>query len=261
MIEPYVHPACGVLGIRVLEPEEVHEVVIGIIGPLEIEDPNDPFVQRVIDRTNALNKGCFGNRRQFEQQLWNEFRDEWYEKYRERFLNRNKQANCEGGQNRSKDCEGLVAVCYKDGEPVTPPITDQRERYIVGANEYIVSQGRPAIRMSTQGALRKGADRAAERERRDNPGKYPQDPVRFPNGPAAGHVPDTTWTGPVGQAEPFTWEALDSKLNASIGGQAGAYPLGYRALAFVPGEWGPKGCQPGVTPRGLASPPPYGPVR
>ncbi|WP_280386484.1 hypothetical protein [Nocardia wallacei] len=76
LIEPYITPACGVPGIRVLSPEEVHEVVTEIIGPLEIENPNDPFVRRVIDRTNNLNKGCFGNKNQIQQQVWNELRNE-----------------------------------------------------------------------------------------------------------------------------------------------------------------------------------------
>ncbi|MEU4313827.1 hypothetical protein [Nocardia sp. NPDC024068] len=259
LIEPYINPACAG-GVRVLSSEDVHDVVIEIIGPLEIENPNDPFVRRVIDRTNGLNKCDFGSKNQIKQQVWNEVRDEWYRLYRKRFQERDNRANCQGGKNRSKDCEGLVAVCYKQGEPVTPPLTQQRDKYIVGVNDYIRSQGYPAIRIPVDRALRSRASREAERERTSNPGKYPSDPIQFPNGAAAGHVPDTTWSGPLpGSPTPYRWEALDYKLNASIGGQAGAYPHGYRAIAFVPGEWAPTGgCIPAAAPYGLSAPPAYG---
>ncbi|MGV9679284.1 hypothetical protein ACWDSJ_28715 [Nocardia sp. NPDC003482] len=260
LVEPFIHPACGVPGLRILSPEEVHEVVTEIVGPLEAElGPDDPYVRDVIDRVNGLNKTCFGNKDQIKQQVWNETRAEWYRVYRDRFLRRDRNAQCDG-KNRSKDCEGLVPVCYKNGEPVTPPITQQRDRYITGANDYIRHQGYPAIRIPVSGSkLGDDAGDAARRERQTNPGKYPVDPVQFPNGAVAGHVPDTTWSGPLpGKAEPYRWEAMDSKLNSSIGAQARTYPYGYRAIGFVPGTWGPSGCEPAEGPYDLATAPPYG---
>jgi hypothetical protein len=45
----------------------------------------------------------------------------------------------------------------------------------------------------------------------------------------AGHVPDTTWTG---EPEPYTWLDLTPRVNASLGGQAVHYPIGYRPTGF-----------------------------
>ncbi|WP_157121546.1 hypothetical protein [Nocardia miyunensis] len=261
LIEPYVHPACSIPGIRILSPEQVHDVVTDIVGPLEAElGSDDPYVRSVIDEVNSYNKTCSGGKDVIEDLVWNDTRDQWYNYYRERFLKRNKQAECDG-KKRTKDCEGLVAVCYKQGEPVTPPLTAQRDEYITGVNSYIRQQGYPAIRIPVKGTpLERSARRAADQERRNNPAKYPTDPVRFPNGSVAGHVPDTAWSGPLpGKGQPYKWAALDSRLNSSIGGQAGAYPQGYRAIAFVPGTWGATGCEPADKPYPLAVPPLYGP--
>lgn len=45
-----------------------------------------------------------------------------------------------------------------------------------------------------------------------------------------GHIPDTTWTG---TAEPYKWMDIDPRVNASLGGQAGRYPIGYRPTIFT----------------------------
>lgn len=78
-------------------------------------------------------------------------------------------------------------------------------------------------RVSTAGDLRDLADRAAsaERARAAEAGTPYQGVV--------GHGIDTTWTGdPV----PRVWLDQTSRLNSSLGGQVGRYPLGYTPTIF-----------------------------
>ncbi|MBF6171313.1 hypothetical protein [Nocardia blacklockiae] len=265
LIEPYIHPACGIPGLRVLSPEEVHEVVIGIIGPLEIENPNDPFVRRVIDRTNELNKGCFGNKSQIQQQVWNELRNEWYRIYRDRNINRDRTKKRCDMKDTSKDCEGVVAVCLpkKDQGNRTPiqenNLQEQRNEYIEAANEIIHTNGTPLVRQELDEVTQRLADRARDRQRDNNrPTYYPPqiDTDRYPSGAIdAGHLPDTVWTG-VPDPPPRYWMPMDMSLNRSIGTQAKRYPVNYKARAFVPGVWLDSACVPRPDPYGLAGIPP-----
>lgn len=48
--------------------------------------------------------------------------------------------------------------------------------------------------------------------------------------PSPGHVPDTTWTD---DPLPHSWLDLDPRVNLSLGGQAGGYPVGFRPTEFI----------------------------
>ncbi|MFI5782418.1 SHOCT domain-containing protein [Nocardia sp. NPDC051570] len=263
-----IHPAsCGVPGIRVLSPAEVHEVVTSIVGPLEEElGPDDPFVRRIIDRTNQLNKGCAGTKDQIKQIVWQEVRDEWYRVYRERNRTRDRsKKECAYKGDTSKDCEGLVAVCLAKGqenlpEPQKSNVTRQRDAYITGGNAYIASNMFPAWRIATTDTPERGiASQLATQWKEAHPEIFRNpDPAQFPSGKAEpGHVPDTMWTGPPPpKPMPYAWEAMDSSLNRSIGAQGRQYPINYKARAFVPGDWEDGVCVPSANPRVMASPPP-----
>ncbi len=82
----------------------------------------------------------------------------------------------------------------------------------------------PTGRVSTSGALRSGADRAAsaERKRAEAAGS----PYRF----FVGHGPDTTWTGR--PDAPF-WVDIEQSINSSLGRQAQDFPIGYRPSRFI----------------------------
>lgn len=121
-------------------------------------------------------------------------------------------------------CRGPVAVCPpKDGE--TPQEVQQRLDYIGRANATITE---PLVRVPTNGRLREAANKTAAAERKAHPEKYE-------GGLVAGHVPDTTWGG--NAVPPGGFLPMTSRLNSSIGGQAGAYPVGYKASRFVFGQW------------------------
>ena len=52
---------------------------------------------------------------------------------------------------------------------------------------------------------------------------------RAPYSGQVGHVPDTTWTGtPVGRQ----WQDQTQRVNASLGGAARGYPIGFRPTIF-----------------------------
>ncbi|MHA6194731.1 hypothetical protein ACX3YG_10215 [Pseudomonas wadenswilerensis] len=102
---------------------------------------------------------------------------------------------------------------------------DQIHKYIKLSNEAIVAGAlSPTGRVSTGGELRRRASMAAAIERRNavNAGS--------PYVGHVGHVPDTTW---VGRPDPYTWLDLAPRVNLSLGGQAGGYPLGYKPVVFV----------------------------
>lgn len=82
----------------------------------------------------------------------------------------------------------------------------------------------PTGRVSTSGALRAAADRAAsaERVRAATAGT----PFRW----VVGHGPDTTWTG---RANAPFWADLEAFINASLGRQAQDYPIGFRPNGFI----------------------------
>ncbi len=52
----------------------------------------------------------------------------------------------------------------------------------------------------------------------------------------AGHTPDTTWTG---KPDPPGYLDLSGRVNTSLGGQAGHYPVGYKPTEFVLDEGDP----------------------
>lgn len=97
--------------------------------------------------------------------------------------------------------------------------------YVAGCNDALANgQLSPTGRVSTQGALRRQASAAAaaERARAAAAGN--------PYSGHAGHIPDTTWTG---VAIPPGWQDLTARVNTSLGGQAGGYPVGHRPSEFV----------------------------
>ena len=102
----------------------------------------------------------------------------------------------------------------------------QIQAYVNGANQAVDQGILMGGRVSTAGALRLAANRAAD--------------IEAARGAAAGtpylgqvgHVPDTTW---IGVPEPFSWLDLEPRVNLSIGGQARRYPLGYVPTDFQVG--------------------------
>ncbi len=82
----------------------------------------------------------------------------------------------------------------------------------------------PDGRRPTKGPLRDSADRAAARERR----RAIRDEEPYVG--AAGHNPDTTWSG---EAEPpGGWIDVPHSVNSSMGAQSQRYPIGYRPTGF-----------------------------
>ncbi|PXX59797.1 hypothetical protein DFR70_111181 [Nocardia tenerifensis] len=272
LLEPYIHPACG---LSPLGPDVVHEIVIEIVGPLEAElGPDDPFVSDVIKRVNDRNSECFGNKSQIKQKVWDEVRNEWYRKFRERNIKRDRTKKECGMNDTSKDCEGLVAVCTPDpkGDNKLPvnltPIQErnlqaQANKYIDAANDIIyganATGGSPLVRQRLSRAQERAAGNARTRQRNNNRALYyppTVDTDMYPSGAiVAGHLPDTTWTGDP-DPPPHRWAPMDESLNGSIGWQARQYPVNYKARAFVPGEWLDGACVPSIEPRILRGPPP-----
>jgi hypothetical protein len=100
----------------------------------------------------------------------------------------------------------------------------QVRAYVDGCNRALCAgQLSPTGRVSTQGALRADASRAAAAERARAAASG------TPYQGHAGHVPDTTWTG---SATPPQWMDLSPRVNTSLGGQAVQYPPGYQPAVF-----------------------------
>ena len=100
----------------------------------------------------------------------------------------------------------------------------QVRAYVAGCNSALCAgQLSPTGRVSTQGALRADASRAAAAERARAAA------AGSPYSGHAGHVPDTTWTG---SAVPPSWMDLTPRVNTSLGGQSAHYPVGYRPTIF-----------------------------
>lgn len=253
LIEPYIRPACG---LSPLSGEDVHEIVTGIVGPLEAElGRDDPLVARATERANQLNRDCFGTKNQIKEKVWEEVRDEWYQKFRDRNIKRDRTKKRCDMKDTSKDCEGLVAVCLpkKYEGKLTPlqqkNLEQQRDKYIDAGNELVhATPGNPLVRRKLSQAEEDLADGARRRQRNsDKATYYPEqvDTDKYPSGKIqAGHLPDTTWTGNPDPA-PRYWTPMDQSLNGAIGNQAKRYPENYKARAFVPGEQLPGvGCVP-----------------
>ena len=106
----------------------------------------------------------------------------------------------------------------------TPEEIAQARAYCQGCNNALARGELSSIgRVSTKGALREQASRAADRERAR------AQAAGQPYQGHAGHVPDTTWTG---NAVPPGWADLSPRVNTSLGGQAGHYPVGYKPTIF-----------------------------
>lgn len=129
------------------------------------------------------------------------------------------------------------AVTFRAPEGMTGPVTfrpppgataeevAQVKAYIEGSNAALDAGALSSTgRVSTKGDLRTDASLAAaqERARAANAGT--------PYQGHAGHVPDTTWTG---TAQPHSWLDLSPRVNTSLGGQVGGYPLGYKPTEFL----------------------------
>ncbi len=123
----------------------------------------------------------------------------------------------------NKSSFGIVEI--KAPPDATPDQIAQVQAYIDGCNEALKA-GRlsKSGRVSTKGALRRKASKAAKNE-----AKRAQDDGTPYKG-HVGHVPDTTWTG---KAEPYRWQDLDPVVNTSLGGQTKKYPIGYKPTGFV----------------------------
>lgn len=94
------------------------------------------------------------------------------------------------------------------------------KKYCDGCNAALADGAlSPTGRVSTKVKLRRQASRAAAKEKQNS--SYTGH---------AGHVPDTTWTG---TPQPHSWMDLTPKVNTSLGGQAGGYPIGYKPTKFI----------------------------
>jgi hypothetical protein len=120
---------------------------------------------------------------------------------------------------------GTVTVNLPPG--ATAAQAQQVQAYVDGANQAVNQGLLMNGRVSTTGALRSAASRAAAVERANAAA------AGTPYQGQVGHVPDTTWTG---TPQPFSWLDLDPTVNASIGGQANGYPIGFVPTDFQMGD-------------------------
>ena len=106
----------------------------------------------------------------------------------------------------------------------TPDEIAQARAYCDGCNDALArGELSPTGRVSTTGLLSREASRAAAKERAR------ASAAGQPYQGHAGHVPDTTWTG---NANPPAWADLSPRVNTSLGGQSGHYPVGYKPTTF-----------------------------
>ncbi|MBF6215177.1 hypothetical protein IU433_26135 [Nocardia puris] len=136
---------------------------------------------------------------------------------------------------KSSRCQGPVAVC-----PASDGFASDEERRQY--NDYISKANLAAIwgrgadpsgavvgyleKVPGNPGLNADARRAADAERAAHPERY--------EGLVVGHAPDKTW-GSLAQS-PNGFVPMTRHLNSSIAGQNNAYPVGYRASAFEPGQ-------------------------
>lgn len=113
-----------------------------------------------------------------------------------------------------------------DAHPLsTPDEIAQYRLYVKGSNlarddGYLSKTGR----VSTSGDLHVASTRQADLERARAAG------AGTPYAGHVGHVPDTAWTG---KARPHTWMDLSPRVNTSLGGQIGRYPVGFKPTEFI----------------------------
>jgi hypothetical protein len=119
---------------------------------------------------------------------------------------------------------GSGPVTFRPPPGATADEIAQVRAYVEGCNAALCAgQLSPTGRVSTQGALRADASRAAAVEHSRAAA------ASSPYLGHAGHVPDTTWTG---SASPPAWMDLTPRVNTSLGGQSVHYPIGYRPTLF-----------------------------
>ena len=119
-------------------------------------------------------------------------------------------------------------VVFKAPPNSTPEQIAQFQAYVDGSNEALAAGYiSPTGRVSTSGSLRIDASLSAAEER------AAAAEAGTPYQGQAGHVPDTTWTG---RPDPYSWLDLDPSVNASLGGQARWYPIGYKPTKFILGQ-------------------------
>lgn len=131
-----------------------------------------------------------------------------------------------GGRGERLTIRGDGTVYFRAPPGAPAEEIAQVQAYIQGSNEALVAGYlSPSGRVSTSGQLRVDANRAAAVERSAAAARgQPYGDLH------AGHVPDTTWTG---KPEPFKWLPLSPRVNSSLGGQAAAYPVGFKPTGFA----------------------------
>lgn len=133
--------------------------------------------------------------------------------------------NYPGGDNAGVLNGKFGPVYVKPLPNATPEQIAQTQQYVNGANQAAVAGAlSPTGRVPTAGSLRNAASQAAAAER------AAANAAGTPYQGVVGHVPDTTWGG---TPDPFLWMDLDPAVNASIGGQANGYPIGYQPTEFI----------------------------
>jgi hypothetical protein len=117
-------------------------------------------------------------------------------------------------------------VVFKAPPNATAEELQQLRAVIDGSNDALAAGYlSPLGRVSTKGELATESGYAATLER----ARAAADGDRYLN-QQAGHVPYTTW---INNSQPWKWEALDPRVNRSLGGQAPHYPIGYRPSVFI----------------------------
>jgi hypothetical protein len=120
---------------------------------------------------------------------------------------------------------GSRPVKVKVPKWASPEEVGQFERYVQGSNRAAAAgalskTGRVA---TTKNGVRKDAEKAAYRERKR------AEAAGTPYKGVAGHVPDAAW---MGQGQPHEWQDMSKRVNSSLSGQIGNYPVGYQPTHF-----------------------------
>jgi hypothetical protein len=120
---------------------------------------------------------------------------------------------------------GSRPVKVKVPKWASPEEVGQFERYVEGSNRAVAAgalskTGRVA---TTKNGVRRDAEKAAYRERKR------AEAAGTPYKGVAGHVPDAAW---MGQGQPYEWQDMSKRVNSSLSGQIGNYPVGYKPTHF-----------------------------
>lgn len=136
-----------------------------------------------------------------------------------------------GGSNL---CRNVVKICFVKGQPepaIASELWNERALYLSEAERLRKANGGTLTRRSTRDLKRRKQDET-EAARTRNPELYEN------SGKVPGHMPDLTWA-PSSDGLDVNREIMpmDPSLNASIGAQAGRYPIDFVAEEFVGGTW------------------------